>query len=78
MARPNLPSVANIHIRRIGEPSESDQCLEPVLQISSKGTGELRIRQHAMLFVRPRVSIFVPGSVIVRLDVSFGQGTPAT
>ena len=77
MADSNLPSVTNINISRIRAPSQSDQRLEPVLQISSKGTRKLRVRQHAMLFVEPRVSISVLGSAIVLQDMLFGQVTSA-
>ena len=65
MAIPDLPSVTDIHISGIRKPSKIDQRLEPVLQITRKGTRELRIRQHAMLFIRLGVSISVLGSVNV-------------
>ena len=64
-ANPDLPSITDIHISRIREYSESDQRLEPFLQISFKGTGELRIRQHAILFVGLRVSVVVLDSAAV-------------
>lgn len=65
VANPDLPSVADIHISRIRKPAQFDQRLEPVLQITGKGTRELRIRQHAMLFVGLRVSMSFLGSAIL-------------
>ena len=44
----NLPSVADIHISRIGEPPQVDQGLEPVFQVSGEGAGELRVGQQAV------------------------------
>ena len=64
MAELDLPSVADIHISGIRKPSQLDQRLEPVLQITGKGTRELRIRQHAVLFIGFGVSVFVLGSAM--------------
>ena len=77
MADRDLPSVTDVHISGIREPSKLHQRLEPVLQITRKGTRELRIREHAVLFIGLGVSIFVLGPKIMLDDMVFGQGAPA-
>ena len=45
----NSPSVSNVDISRVSELPHLDQCLEPLLQITSERARELRIRQETML-----------------------------
>ena len=45
----DVPRIANIYERRVGKASQSDQCLELILQIAGEGTGEGRVGQDAML-----------------------------
>ena len=75
----NLPSVADIHVRRIGEPPQVDQCLEPIFQVSGEASGKLRVGQQAVHgHAVAGVDVFVefPGSSEEGVDGRCGAFVP--
>ncbi len=52
-----LPSVADIHVRPVCEPSEMDQSLEPLFEIAGEGAGEGRVGEETVLFCRVGISL---------------------